>query len=271
MRKGLLAAATALLLTASWVQAQDNPSQNPASAAKPGAVKPTQVVDEKPITALPYTPSLDVNSMDKAADPCVDFYQYSCGGWMKNNPIPSDQAKWSVYGKLYQDNQRFLWGILDSLAKNTSGRNATQQKIGDYFNACMDEAAVEKLGAAPLKPYLDRIGGMKAKRDLAAVLAQLHLDTGDAGTFFGTGSNQDFEASTQVITFIAAGGLGLPDRDYYTKDDAGSKEIRDKYVAHVTRVFQLLGDSPGAAAKNAATVMDMETVLAKASLTRVDK
>src|SRR5690348_12235979 len=89
--------------------------------------------EDTPITTFPYTPGLDVNSMDRAADPCGDFYQYSCGGWIKNNPIPADQAKWSVYGKLYQDNQRFLWGILDSLAKQSQGRNATQQKIGDYF------------------------------------------------------------------------------------------------------------------------------------------
>jgi endothelin-converting enzyme/putative endopeptidase len=226
---------------------------------------------DAPITSFPYTPGLDVSSMDRSADACSDFYQYSCGGWLKNNPIPSDQAKWSVYGKLYQDNQRFLWGILDSLAKNTDGRNATQQKIGDYFAACMDEAAVEKLGVKPLAPYLARIAAMKDKRELGSVLGDLHMDTGDAGLFFGVGSNQDFANSNDVIAFAGAGGLGLPDRDYYTKDDDRSKDIRNKYVAHVTRVFNLLGDRPEVAAKNALVVMSVETALAKASLTRVQK
>jgi len=226
---------------------------------------------DAPITSFPYTPGLDVSSMDRSADACSDFYQYSCGGWLKNNPIPSDQAKWSVYGKLYQDNQRFLWGILDSLAKQGEGRNATQQKIGDYFAACMDEAAVEKLGAKPLAPYLARVNAMKDKRELGAVLGDLHMDTGDAGLFFGVGSNQDFANSNDVIAFAGAGGLGLPDRDYYMKDDDRSKEIRNKYVAHMTRVFNLLGDTPEIAAKNALVVMSVETALAKASLTRVQK
>ncbi|HUQ28360.1 MAG TPA: M13 family metallopeptidase [Usitatibacter sp.] len=226
---------------------------------------------DSPTTTFPYTPGLDISSMDRTADACVDFYQYSCGGWMKNNPIPPDQARWSVYNKLYQDNQRFLWGILDSLAKQGAGRNATQQKIGDYFAACMDEAAVEKLGARPLAPYLKRINAMKTKRELGALLGDLHLVSGDAGFFFGIGSNQDFENSSQVIAFASAGGLGLPDRDYYSKDDAKSKEIREKYVAHVARVFQLLGDKADVAARKAAVVMDMETALAKASLTRVDR
>src|SRR4051812_26107808 len=133
MRKLLL---FALLLTTLAL------AQQPSTAVKPGINKPTVVIDDKPVTALPYTPSLDVKAMDKDADPCVDFYQYTCGGWMKNNPIPSDQPRWSVYGKLTQDNLRFLWGILDDVSHKTTGRNATQQKIGDHFAACMDEAAV---------------------------------------------------------------------------------------------------------------------------------
>jgi len=209
--------------------------------------------------------------MDKSADPCVDFYQFACGGWIRNNPIPPDESRWSVYGKLARDNQRFLWGILDGLAKSTTGRSLTQQKIGDYFAACMDEAAVEKLGAQPLKRTLDRINGMKSKRDLPAVLAGLHLATGSSGLFFGFDSNQDYADATQVIAFAGSGGLGLPDRDFYTKDDDKSKELRARYVAHVGRMFDLLGDSPDAAKREAAKVMEIETALARASLTRTER
>ncbi len=125
-----------------------------------------------PISSLPYTPGLNTEFMDTSTDPCVDFYQYSCGGWMKKNPIPADQPGWSVYAKLAQDNERFLWGILSDLASKSQGRNANQQKIGDYFAACMNESAVEKLGAAPIKPYLEQINGLASKKQLSAVLAR---------------------------------------------------------------------------------------------------
>jgi putative endopeptidase len=260
-------AAMFVILCAACVQLW---AQAPAkSSAKPAA--PPDVPQEKPVTALPYTPSLDVPSMDKSADPCVDFYQYTCGGWMKNNPIPGDQAAWSVYGKLAQDNQRFLWGILDDLAKKTTGRTATQQKIGDFFAACMNEAEVEKLDAAPLKPALDEIAAIKSRKDLAVLLAHEHLTTVTSGLLFNFGSDQDFSDSSQVIAFAAAGGLGLPDRDYYTKDDAKSEEIRKKYLQHVQSMLQLLGDAPDVAKLEAETIMQMETAMAKASLTRVEQ
>jgi len=248
--------------------AQDQPAQK---QEKPGIANPVVVVDDKPVTALPYTPSLDVPSMDKSADPCVDFYQYTCGGWMKNNPIPPDQAAWSVYGKLTVDNQRFLWGILDDLAKKTTGRNATQQKIGDYFSACMNEPEVEKLGATPLKPALDAIAALKSKKDLAALLGHEHLANATEGLFFGFGSDQDFADSSHVIAFAVAGGLGLPDRDYYTKPEPKSEEIRQKYLVHVQKMLELLGDQPATAKREAATIMQIETALAKASLTRVEQ
>src|SRR5437660_608957 len=110
---------------------------------------------EHPISSLPYTPSLDIPSMDRSVDPCVNFYMYSCGGWIKKNPIPADQPRWNVYAKLGQDNQRFLWGILEEAARPTPDRSAAQRQIGDYFAACMDEAAVEKAGTGPLRPWLD--------------------------------------------------------------------------------------------------------------------
>jgi endothelin-converting enzyme/putative endopeptidase len=226
---------------------------------------------DRPATSFPYTPGLDVSSMDKSADPCVDFYQFACGGWMKNNPIPADQARWSVYGKLAQDNQRFLWGILDDLAKRSAGRNANQQKIGDYFGACMDEQAIEKRGAAPLRPYLDQIASMRSNRDLPRVLAQLHMAVSGSAFYFGLGSGQDFADSSRVIAFAAAGGLGLPDRDSYLKADPKSQDVRAKYVTHIANTFRLLGDAPEQAQRNATKVMEIETALATASLSRVDK
>ena len=226
---------------------------------------------DTPILSLPYTPGLDPEFMDRSADPCVDLYQYSCGGWMKKNPIPADQPRWGVYSKLAQDNQRLLFGILDDLAKNTAGRSANQQKIGDYFGACMNESAVEKRGAGPLKPSLDQIDAMTSKQQLPALLAKMHLHIEGSGVFFGFGSNQDFGDSTQMIGFADAGGLGLPDRDYYTKADQKSVELRQKYVAHVQRMLELLGDKPDSAKSEAARIMELETALAKASLTRVER
>ena len=235
-----------------------------------GAASPA-LPAETPLASLPYTPGLDVSAMDRSAEPCVDFYRFACGGWMRNNPIPPDESRWSVYGKLARENQRFLWGILEDLAKRSAGRSATQQKIGDYFAACMDEAAVEKSSARPLKPHLEQIFAMKSKRDLPAVLARLHLVTGSSGPYFVFSSNQDFADSTSVIAFAGAGGLGLPDRDFYTRDDDKSRELRTRYAAHVARTFELLGDRPGAAGREAAQVMEIETKLARASLTRTQR
>ena len=254
------------------VPANKTPSVAGTGASDQSAANPAAAAADSPITSMPYTPSLDIDFMDRSADPCVDFYQYSCGGWMKKNPIPADQPGWGVYGKLAQDNQRFLWGILDDLARNTSARNPNQQKIGDYFAACMDESAVDKLAADPLKPYLDQINALTSKKQLPALLAQFHLQTeNSSGMFFGFGSNQDYGDSTQVIAFATAGGLGLPDRDYYTKSDPKSVELRQKYLAHVQRMLELLGDAPDAAQREAVSIMAMETALAKASLTRVER
>src|SRR3984885_5435114 len=126
---------------------------------------------ETPLQSLPYSPSLDLTDMDRTANPCVDFYRYSCGGWLKKNPIPQDQATWSVYGKLYEDNQRFLWGILEDAAKPNPARSAVEREIGDFFAACMDEPAAEKAGSAPLRAELDAIGALRSAADFPELLA----------------------------------------------------------------------------------------------------
>src|SRR5690242_3845428 len=138
------------------------------------------LAEAHPLQQLPYTPSLDVAAMDKSADPCADFYQFTCGGWMKANPIPPDQPGWSVYGKLSDENQQFLWGILEDAA-SAKERTPVQQKIGDFFASCMDEAAVEQLGAAPLREELTKIDKLASKQQLASLLPALHLTTSTRG------------------------------------------------------------------------------------------
>ena len=212
----------------------------------------TLLAQDHPLASLPYTPSLENRFLDRAADPCVDFYQFSCGNWNKLNPIPPDQARWDVYAKLTDDNQRYLWGILDEAAKTTAGRTPLQQKIGDYFFACMDEAAVERAGVRPLQPRLDEIAALKSAADLPAVLARMHLESGETGALFAFGSSQDFADSSRVIAFASSGGLGLPDRDYYVNSDTKSQDIRAKYLDHIAAMLALLGDSPDSRARRCA-------------------
>src|SRR5206468_7705928 len=135
---------------------------------------------ERPLTALPYTPSLDTTVMDRSVDPCVDLYSFSCGKWLDKNPIPADRPAWSVYAKTGNDNRRFLWGLLEEAARPAPGRDANTQKIGDYFAACMDEAAIEKAGAGPLRPDLAAIAALKSRSEIPALLARLHL-RGESG------------------------------------------------------------------------------------------
>src|ERR1700735_657625 len=138
----------------------------------------------QPLEAMPYSPSLDVNNLDRTVDPCTDFYKFSCGGWMKNNPIPADQAGWSVYAKLGNDNQQFLWGILEADAK-AANRTAIQQKVGDYYAACMNTTAIDALGDKPALRGLETINGFKTRAELIAALPRLHHD--EVGAFlFGS-------------------------------------------------------------------------------------
>lgn len=209
-----------------------------------------------------------VTSMDKSADPCVDFYQFACGGWIKNNPIPPDQSIWSRFGELAERNREELRGILENAAK-APNRDANEQKIGDYYSTCMDEAAIEKKGAAVLKPEFDHINGLRDKAALPALMAYLHGQGINA--LFDFGSGADFKNAKQVIGQADQGGLSLPDRDYYLKDDPKSVELRKQYLQHVANMFKLLGDAPDKAAAEATAVMNVETALAKGSGDRVER
>jgi len=211
----------------------------------------------------------DLNAIDKSVDPCVDFYHYACGSWLKNNPIPADQAMWGRFNELADRNRDILHEILEQSAKPAAGRDATTQKIGDYYAACMDEKAIDAKGLATLEPELARIRNLKDKAQLADEIAHLHSI--GVGALFEFSSGQDFKDSNAVIAQFDQGGIGLPDRDYYLKDDAKSVEIRQKYVAHVQRMLELAGEKPDQAKADAAAIMRFETALAKGSLDLVSR
>lgn len=208
-------------------------------------------------------PVFDTTALDRSADPCVDFYQFSCGGWLKNNPIPSDQPVWGRFNELAEHNRAVLRDILEKAAA-ASQRTPNEQKIGDYYASCMDEEAINKKGISGFKPEFDRIDALKSKADLPALLAHLHLEQVDV--LFNFGSGADFKNAKEVIAQADQGGLGLPERDYYLKTDPKSVELQKAYVQHVTNMFKLLGDSPEKAAAEADAVMKIETALAKGSM-----
>ncbi len=209
-------------------------------------------------------PAFDVSSLNRSVDPCVDFYKFSCGGWQTANPLPADQARYGSFDALQDRNRTLLQNLLETVSSNKTSRSALEQREGDFYAACMDEKAIDARGTAALKPDLDRIAALKNKRDLAELMD--HMFRGGSSVFFNFGSEQDAKDSTKVIAAFGQGGLGLPDRDYYFKTDPKSVEQRKQYVEHVRKMFELLGSPPADAAKQAQTVMTIETALAEGSL-----
>ena len=211
----------------------------------------------------------DFSSIDHGANACQDFNRFAHGGWMDKNPIPAAYSRWGRFELLDEQNQNVLHGILDGLVAKKKFANSNEQKIADFYGSCMDEKRIEADGIKPLEPEFQRIAQINDVLSLEDEIARLHAHRIPA--IFGFGASQDFKDSTQIIAQVGQGGLGLPDRDYYTSDDPKSKATRDEYVKHVTRTFELMGDSPERAAAEAKTVMNLETKLAEKSLTRVQR
>ena len=211
----------------------------------------------------------DSSLVDKTVDPCENFYRYSCNGWFKRNPLPPDQTSYGRFTELYELNRLHLRQILEDTSKADPNRTPNEQKIGDEYASCMDTAATDKLGLSPIKPELDRIAALSRRDDLPVLLAHLH--TIGVNAFFEFGSDQDYADANQVISSYGGGGLGLPERDYYLRTDPKSIEQRKQYVDHVGKMFVLAGESDAHAAKDAGTVMAIETRLAKASLTITER
>jgi len=232
---------------------------------------PALADERRPLATLPYTPGLDVTAMDTEANACQDFFQYSCGGWIRRNPIPPDKASWDVYSKLNEENLQYLWGILEQASDTTRQRDAIQRQIGDYFAACMDTGAIEARGLGPLAPALADIAALASREDLPALIARLHGGLSNGDLLFGYASLQDFEDSQTFIGTFFSGGIGLPERDYYLSGEPKMREARERYRAHIERMFSLTGSSADDAALAAGQVLAIETRLATATLPPVDQ
>lgn len=253
LRWAVPAVAATLVLGAS-------PAPEPQTPASPAPSRPT---------GAPAIKTLDVAGMDTSAQACTDFYQYADGKWLASNPIPSDRPRWGTFDELRQRNQNDLREILERLAADKSAAAGSEErKLGDFYGACMDEAAIEAKGIAPIEPELARV---EAIQDVPSLRAEIgRLQAMGVNALFVFGSEEDRKDASRVVAAALQGGLGLPERDYYLKTDEKSVALRDKYVAHVAKMLELAGSAPDKAAADAKTILALETKLAEASQNNVD-
>jgi len=228
-----------------------------------------------PSTPMPKLERYSPDLADKSLDPCSDFFQYACNKWIAANPIPADQVAWGTFNALA------IWNVAavhNTLEEAAAGPKSTpvDQKVGDYYSSCMDEAAINKAGLTPLKPVLDRIAGMKDKSALPEIVAQIHqtirpanlnfIDAQYPGILFGVYSQPDLDDARSVVIALDQSGMGLPGREFYQKNDEKSKQIREKYMAFVAQILELSGESKTQAASDASSIMRMETAMANAAM-----
>lgn len=246
--------ATALLLSAGALCAQE-----PVSA--PNTTSSQTPVEPKALH------SFDLGAIDRTADPCVDFYQYACGNWRKNNPIPGDQVRWGRFNELSERNRYLLYVDLKRAADDP--KTPLQRKYGDFFAACMNVDQANALGDKPVLPVMERIDAIGDRKQIAGVVAWMEAREGE-GSFFRFGVQQDQKDSSKQIEGIGQGGLTLPDRDYYLEDNPRMQKIRSDYQSYIAAVLKLAGESEEQAGKDAADVVAIETALAKGSTPRAE-
>jgi predicted metalloendopeptidase len=230
--------------------------------------------------AAPKLQRFDPQQADRSLDPCQDFYKYSCQKWFSANPIPADQTVWGTGSGLNIWNLNVSRETMDLAAAKKSGRSRIEQQVGDYWSACMDEKGIDASALRDLAPEMRDIAAIKDKAGLMDEMAHLHSTLPGAweggnnqsnSPMFGFGSTQDLDDASLVVVSVDQGGLALPGRDFYLKEDAKSLEIRNKYQAHVRRMFELSGESKDAAARKAEIVLAIETDLAKPQMDNVTR
>jgi len=253
--------ATLLLLPCAAAFAQQPAVDSAITSGANAAADTSTPKEPKPIQ------SFDLNAIDKTVDPCADFYQYSCGNWRKNNPIPSDESEWGRFDQLEERNTYLLYTELEKASRPNPDRTALQKQYGDFFASCMNTTLADQQGAQPIQPLLQKISDLNDKAQIASLVADIqarHLGS----PFFSVGSQQDLKDSTQQIGVVRQGGLTLPDRDYYIESDERTMKVRQQFTDYMVTVFKLAGDTPEQAAAEASDVLAIETALAKAALSR---
>jgi len=229
-----------------------------------------------PSDEMPDLEHFTPDQVDKALDPCTDFFQYACSKWVKANPIPADQAGWGTFNKLAIWNVAAIHNTLEQAASPGGNKSPIEKKVGDYYSSCMDETTIAKDGIAPLKPLLDRIAALKDKSKLPELIAALHQNTRPAdlnfidaqyqGVLFGIYNGADFDDARINVAALDQSGTNLPSREFYLKDDDKSKQIREKYLQHVAKMLVLSGETQSQADADAKAILAMETSLANSAM-----